>query len=113
MRAIRLAISYENAREFSIFACTLEDLILVKLLAHFMVGEMLPGLTSVTTYPASRQGSMAVWLSVMVNPRWKMRPAIGSRYRSTDAGNHSGGIALILRHRKRPEIGSALIDLEA
>jgi len=35
-------ISYENAREFSVFACTLEDLTLVKPQAHIMVGEMLP-----------------------------------------------------------------------
>src|SRR5262245_57488807 len=35
-------ISYENARALSIYACTLEDLTLVKPQAHIMVGEMLP-----------------------------------------------------------------------
>lgn len=37
-------ISYENARELSIYACTLEDLSLVVPQAHIVVGEMLPWL---------------------------------------------------------------------
>ena len=37
-------ISYENAREFSLFACTLEDLTLVVPEAHIMVTEMMPWL---------------------------------------------------------------------
>src|SRR5262245_61894702 len=36
--------SYETAREFSIYACTLEDLTLVTPQAHIMVSEMLPWL---------------------------------------------------------------------
>ena len=37
-------ISYENAREFALFACTLEDFSKLKPEAHIMVGEMVPWL---------------------------------------------------------------------
>lgn len=49
-------ISYENAREFSIFACTLEDLTLVKPQAHIMVGEMLPWLDFGGDLPCFEKG---------------------------------------------------------
>jgi hypothetical protein len=49
-------ISYENAREFSIFACTLEDLTLVKPQAHIMVGEMLPWLQFGDDLPCFEKG---------------------------------------------------------
>ena len=49
-------ISYENAREFSIFACTLEDLTLVKPQAHIMVGEMLPWLNFGDELPRFEKG---------------------------------------------------------
>jgi hypothetical protein len=37
-------MSYENDREFALYACTLEDLTLVEPQAHIMVGEMVPWL---------------------------------------------------------------------
>ncbi|MET3594614.1 hypothetical protein ABID26_004022 [Mesorhizobium shonense] len=49
-------ISYENPRELSIFACTLEDLTLVKPQAHIMVGEMLPWLVFGDDLPCFEQG---------------------------------------------------------
>ncbi|WP_168247675.1 MULTISPECIES: GFA family protein [unclassified Mesorhizobium] len=49
-------ISYENDREFSIFACTLEDLMLVKPQAHIMVGEMLPWLDFADNLPCFEKG---------------------------------------------------------
>jgi hypothetical protein len=49
-------ISYENAREFSIFACSLEDLTLVKPQAHIMVGEMLPWLEFGDDLPCFEKG---------------------------------------------------------
>ena len=49
-------ISYENAREFSIYACTLEDLTLVKPQAHIMVGEMLPWLDFGDDLPCFERG---------------------------------------------------------
>jgi hypothetical protein len=49
-------ISYENPREFSIFACTLEDLTLVKPQAHIMVGEMLPWLNFGDDLPCFEKG---------------------------------------------------------
>ncbi|RWD67051.1 MAG: GFA family protein [Mesorhizobium sp.] len=49
-------ISYENARELSIFACTLEDLTLVKPQAHIMVGEMLPWLDFGDDLPCFERG---------------------------------------------------------
>jgi hypothetical protein len=49
-------ISYENAGEFSIFACTLEDLTLVKPQAHIMVGEMLPWLDLGDDLPCFEKG---------------------------------------------------------
>ena len=49
-------ISYENAREFSLFACTLEDLTLVKPQAHIMVGEMVPWLHFGDNLPCFEKG---------------------------------------------------------
>lgn len=49
-------ISYENPREFSLFACTLEDLTLVKPQAHIMVGEMLPWLVFGDDLPCFEKG---------------------------------------------------------
>ena len=49
-------ISYENAREFALFACTLEDLSLVKPEAHVMVGEMLPWLDFADDLPCYEKG---------------------------------------------------------
>jgi hypothetical protein len=49
-------ISCEDAREFSIFACTLEDLSLVKPQAHIMVGEMLPWLDFGDDLPCYKKG---------------------------------------------------------
>ena len=50
-------ISYENARELAIFACTLEDLTLVRPEAHVMVGEMLPWLDFGDDLPCFEKGS--------------------------------------------------------
>jgi hypothetical protein len=49
-------LSYENAQEFSIYACTLEDLTLVKPQAHIMVGEMLPWLDFGDDLPCFEKG---------------------------------------------------------
>jgi hypothetical protein len=49
-------ITYENPREFSIYACTLEDLTLVKPQAHIMVGEMLPWLNFGDDLPCYAKG---------------------------------------------------------
>jgi hypothetical protein len=49
-------VSYESARHFSLFACTLEDLSLVKPEAHIMVGEMLPWLQFADDLPCYEEG---------------------------------------------------------
>jgi hypothetical protein len=49
-------ISCEDARELGIFACTLEDLTLVKPQAHIMVGEMLPWLDFGDDLPCYEKG---------------------------------------------------------
>ena len=49
-------ISYEDARELAIYACTLEDLTLVKPQAHIMVGEMLPWLKFGDDLPCFEKG---------------------------------------------------------
>jgi len=49
-------MSYENAREFSIYACTLDDLSLVVPQAHIMVGEMLPWLKFGDDLPCFEKG---------------------------------------------------------
>src|SRR5262245_50607448 len=49
-------MTYENPREFSIYACTLEDLTLVKPQAHIMVGEMLPWLNFGDGLPCYAKG---------------------------------------------------------
>jgi hypothetical protein len=49
-------ITYENPRELTIFACTLEDLTLVKPQAHVMVGEMLPWLEFGDDLPCYAKG---------------------------------------------------------
>jgi hypothetical protein len=51
-------ISYENASELGICACTLEDLTLVKPQAHVMVGEMLPWLDFGDDLPCFRGGGL-------------------------------------------------------
>lgn len=49
-------VSYESALHFSLFACTLEDLSLVKPEAHIMVGEMLPWLRFADDLPCYEEG---------------------------------------------------------
>ena len=49
-------ISYENPQELSIFACTLEDLTLVKPQAHIVVGERLPWLVFGDDLPCFEKG---------------------------------------------------------
>jgi hypothetical protein len=49
-------ISCEDAREFGIYACTLEDLTLVRPQAHIMVGEMLPWLDFGDDLPCFEKG---------------------------------------------------------
>ena len=46
----------KNARELSIYACTLEDLTLVRPQAHIMVGEMLPWLNFGDELPCFEKG---------------------------------------------------------
>jgi hypothetical protein len=49
-------ISYEDDREFAIYACTLEDLTLVKPQAHIMVAERLPWLDFGDDLPCYEKG---------------------------------------------------------
>ena len=49
-------ITYENPRELAIYACTLEDLTLVKPQAHVVVGEMLPWLHLADDLPCFELG---------------------------------------------------------
>jgi hypothetical protein len=49
-------ISFENPREFALYACTLEDLTLVKPQAHVLVGEMLPWLDFGDDLPCFAKG---------------------------------------------------------
>lgn len=50
-------ISYENAQEFALYACTLENLAAVKPDRHLMVGEMLPWLEFADDLPCYEKGS--------------------------------------------------------
>src|SRR5262245_19451506 len=61
-------ITYENARELSIYACTLEDLTLVKPQAHIMVDEMLPWLDFGDKLPCFEKASRASRQSATVPP---------------------------------------------
>jgi hypothetical protein len=51
-------ISYENAQEFALYACTLDDLTLVKPEGHVMVGEMLPWLVLGDDLPCFEKGGI-------------------------------------------------------
>jgi len=49
-------ITFENPHELSLYACSLEDLTLVKPEAHIMVGEMLPWLNFGDDLPCFEKG---------------------------------------------------------
>ena len=49
-------ISWESAQEFSVFACTLDDLTLVKPQAHIFVGESLPWVNFGDDLPCYEKG---------------------------------------------------------
>ncbi|WP_430691484.1 GFA family protein [Mesorhizobium vachelliae] len=82
-------VSYENSRELSIFACTLEDLTLVKPQAHIRVDEMVPWLVLGDDLPCFEKGLHHCKLPIVHGPS-KLPPLSAERVRANSDQTNAG-----------------------